>query len=150
MSETLDAYAARMIRASGRLERDLLGEVRDVAADMAERARRLARERMRSSGRGLEAITSSASTSGGTIEARVFGDTRRTPWLRVQEEGGDIIARTARGMLIPRADGTFRRAQRITLRPQRFIADAVAQGRPDLRTRVRARLLRTVGSSDGV
>ena len=149
MSETLDQYAGRLSRASARLPAELLDEAGDLADSIALRARRLAAERKRPSS-ALQAIRGEARASGSTITARVYGDTRAVPWLRVQEEGGTIEGKTGGYLVIPQADGTLRRVRSVTLRPLHFIADAVNSSAAEVRSAMLARVRRTVGASDGV
>jgi hypothetical protein len=144
VSETLRQYAARMVRASTSLQPALRAELAGVAGSAAVRARLLATRRMRPAGSALLAIRGEAVGSGSDIRARVYGDVREVPWLRIQEEGGTIHARTPAGMLILQPDGSYRRAQRVTLRGQGFIRDGVAASAGELRDRVRARLRATM------
>ena len=149
MSETLAQYADRLGRAAARLPGDLLDEARDVADTIALDARRLAAQRMRGSG-ALQAIRGDARVSGSTITARIYGDVREVPWLRIQEEGGTVQARAGGFLLIPQADGSFRKVDRVTLRPLHFIADAMGRARPLVEEALLERVRRTVGVSGGV
>lgn len=144
MSETLDQYARRLVRASTALQPALRAELVDVAGIAAIRARLLASRRMAPAGSALLAIRGESLGSGSDIRARVYGDVREVPWLRIQEEGGTIAARSPAGMLIRQPDGSYRRAQRVTLRGLGFIRDGVAQSADELRDRVRARLVATM------
>lgn len=149
MTETLDQYAARLSAASTRLPRALLDEASEIADSIAVRARRLASQRMRAP-RGLDAIRGEARASGSTITARVYGDVRQVPWLRIQEEGGTIEARSGGFLAIPQADGTIRRVRRVTLRPLSFIGDAVDESAAEVRSALLERLRRTVEAPSGV
>jgi hypothetical protein len=149
LSETLAQYGARLDRAARALPGELLDEARDLADDIAIRARRLAAERMRPSS-ALRAIRGEASASGSTITARVFGDVREVPWLRIQEEGGTVRAKAGGYLMIPQVDGGYRAVREVTLRPLHFIADAMDGARGDLRSRALARVRATIGGSGGV
>jgi hypothetical protein len=149
MSETLHQFGDRLDAAASRLPDALLDEAAELADSVAARARRLAAQRMKGSG-ALQAIRGEARASGSTITARVFGDTRAVPWLRIQEEGGTIEARGGGYLVIPQPDGSYRRVHRVTLRPLHFIADAMVDARADARTALLLRVRRTIGGSGGV
>jgi hypothetical protein len=142
MSTDLAGYASHLDRAARDLPdalRTALGAGMDGAA--AE-ARRLAAARLAgASAADLQAIQGSASAD---LVGRVYGDTGRTVWLQIQEEGGTVVAQRSPYLFVPQDDGSFRLVRRVTLRPRRFIGDAFEAQLPDIRRRLSAALAEEV------
>ena len=138
MTTDLGGYATHLERAAqvlpARLREALASRMRDTAST----ARRLAAQRM--TGISSSALASIRGEASADLVGRVYGDTARTPWLRIQEEGGTIRATRGPWLVIPQPDGSFRKVHAVTLRPQGFMADAFTQELPATRRHLAATL----------
>jgi hypothetical protein len=128
---TLEQLHAQIQRlATGQVQQD---ELKKTAQEMQAFAQKLVSQRLGGTGK-LRA----------SLEARVEGASihmgSSLRYARIQEEGGMILPKKGKYLMIPQPGGGFRRVEKVTLKGRHFLRDARIWGENRLRERLEKRM----------